>query len=424
MNAIDNLKLTVNVSTESLLSFVPEKKSYDITIPQDCFGALIRLTYSPEFYISIKADQDAGRFGYPQLDPQMGDYIAWSEIPYYEYYGGYIIRLDKREACFDHDLDVNVIIDCGSSEHGTDRYEIHIHRPCGKEIRSLFTENCFHDDEYDINMPFELYVPTTYDGKKKYPLVVALHGTGEIMEPTSAILKKTDMATAWAKDSEEGHNECLVVAPQCTVRYDEDDNWTTLNQFIKNRSDSPFWPMPQLTVLWRLLEKLKADYSIDQDRIYLIGISSGAFGAYVFAMEHRKTIAGMLLACGAANPARIGDLKGIPMWIFHSDDDPLIVPSFTLDPTLKAMDGAGITYRLTRYPKGQVFWQSAHFCWEVMFKDEKTRDWLFAQKMGKDNRSISKVESSMDGHHGHQLSEETTDVAAKAIAAATRVDAI
>lgn len=124
MNAINDLKLIINTSTESLLSFAPDTKSYDITIPQDCFGALLRLDYAPEFYISIRSDRDAGRFGFPQLEPAMGDYIAGTEVPYYEYYNGYIVRFDKREACFDSDLDVTVTIDCGSSEHGTDRYEI------------------------------------------------------------------------------------------------------------------------------------------------------------------------------------------------------------------------------------------------------------------------------------------------------------
>lgn len=423
LNAINNLNLTINASTESLISFSPEKKSYDITIPTDCFGALLRLDYAPEFYISIRADRDAGRFGYAELDPEMGDYIAGSEIPYYDYYRGWILRLDKREACFDHDLDVTVTIDCGSTEHGTDRYTIHIHRPSGQELRDLFTERHFHDAEYDIDMPYELYVPKKYNPKKKYPLVVALHGTGEVMEPTSALLKKTDMATIWAKDSEAGHNECIVIAPHCTVRYDEDDNWTTLNQFARGRTESPFWPMPQLTVVWRLIESLKTEYSIDKDRLYLIGISSGAFGSYVFATDHPDYFAGMIAACGAANPSRITALKGLPMWIFHSDDDPVIVPSYTLEPTLRALDGAGIKYKLTRFPKGQIFWQSGHFCWEVLFKDQEVRDWLFAQRIG-GAKKVKKALGIKGGDHksGHAISEETNEVASKAIAAATQYD--
>ena len=415
MNAINDLKLTINVSTESLIRFDPATKSYDVDIPADCFGALLRLDYAPEYYISVRADRDAGRFGFERLEPDMGDYIAGTEIPYYDYYQGWILRFDKRESCFEQDLDIHVSIDCGSWQ-GTDRYELHIHRPSGKEVRALFQQRQYLDAEYGIDMPYELYVPTRYAPGKKYPLVVALHGTGEVMEPTSAILKKFEMATCWAKDSEAGRNECIVLAPHCNVHYDEDDNWTTLTQFVSKRTDSPFWPMPQLTVLWRLMEQLERDYSIDLDRVYLVGISSGAFGAYVFAMEHRDAFAGMIAACGAANPARINDLRGLPMWIFHSDDDPLIVPSFTLDPTLKALDQAGIAYKVTRFPKGQVFWQSAHFCWEVLFKDPEVRNWLFAQNLAQ--RKERPAQQRREQDDWHYISEETNHIAERAIAAA------
>ncbi len=425
MKPVNNISLTVNTSLDSLIHFNPELKEYDVTVPTDCFGALLRLEYSPEFYISIRADRDAGRFGYADLDPDMGDYIAGSEIPYYDYYGGYIIRLDKREECFEHDLDVNITIDAGSTEHGTDRYEIHIHRDSGREIRSHFLEDTFFDEEYGISMPYALYVPSDYDRRKKYPLVVCLHGTGEIQEPVSAVLKKTQMATSFAEDSEAGIRKCIVLVPKCEIRYDEDDNWTTLNQFIRQRSDSPFWPMPHLTVAWRLIERIKKEYRVDDKRLYLTGISSGAFGAYVLAMDHPHDFAALVAACGAANPQRIESLRHTPLWIFHSADDPLIVPAYTLDPTLAALDKAGIKYRLTRYPEKQVFWQSAHFCWEVVYKDEKMREWMFSQKIGT-LKHLGKKAGMVPGASGmgHGIDDEVNDIAARAIQAATRVDSI
>lgn len=419
MNPIKDLKLTINASTESLIQFNPDIKTYNVEVPTDCFGALLKLEYAPEFYISIRSDRDAGRFGFEGLDPNMGDYLAGTEIPYYEYYGGYIIRLDKRESCFEHDLDALITIDAGSSEHGVDRYEIHIHRDSGKGLRSLFREESFYDEEFGITMPYMLYVPKKYDRRKKYPLVICLHGTGEVQEPIISVMTKTQMATVFAQDSEAGHNECLVLVPKCNVRYDEDDNWTTLNQFIKQRSDSPFWPMPHLTVAWRLIEKIKSEYKVDDRRLYLTGISSGAFGAFVMVMEHPDAFAALVPACGAANPARIGALKNTPMWIFHAADDPLIVPSYTLDPTLAALDKAGIKYRVTRYPAGQIFWQSAHFCWEVLYKDKEMRDWMFSQRIGGMKQIKKKIGiPAGDRKKGHAIDEKVNDIAAQAIAAA------
>lgn len=419
MIPITDLKFLINASTDSQITFDPAVKTYNVTVPTDCFGALLKLEFAPEFYISIRSDRDAGRFGFETLEPDMGDYIAGSEIPYYEYYGGYIIRLDKRESCFANDLDATVTIDAGSTEHGTDRYEIHIHRDSGKDLRDLFRDENYFDEEFGISMPYKLYVPTKYDRRKKYPMVICLHGTGEVQEPIDSVLMKTQMATAFAKDSEAGRNECFVLVPKCNIRYDEDDNWTTLNQFVRQRTDSPFWPMPHLTVAWRLIGKLEKEYKIDDRRLYLTGISSGAFGAYVLAMDHPDAFAALVPVCGAANPARIEALKHTPMWIFHSADDPVIVPDYTLDPTLVALDGAGISYRLTRYPEKQIFWQSAHFCWEKVYKDEELKDWMFSQRIGGFKQVKKKIGiSSGRKKKGHAINDEVRDIAARAIAAA------
>lgn len=425
MNLINNLSFTINESLDNLVRFDSAIKEYDVVVPTDCFGALLKLEYASEFYISIRSDRDAGRFGFEELDPNMGDYIAGTEIPYYDYYGGYIIRLDKREACFEHDLDATITIDAGSTEHGTDRYEIHVHRDSGKEIRSHFQEHSFFDDEYGISMPYLIYVPSNYDSTKRYPLVTCLHGTGEIQEPISAVIKKTQMATAFAEDSEAGLRECIVLVPKCTIRYDEDDNWTTLNQYVRQRTDSPFWPMPHLTVAWRLIEIIKEEYSVDDNRLYLTGISSGGFGAYVLAMDHPHDFAALVAVCGAANPQRVESLKHTPLWIFHAADDPLIVPAYTLDPTLAALDKAGIEYRLTRYPEKQVFWQTAHFCWEVAYKNEELREWIFSQaKDGLNDCGKEEGSASDDGTQGHAIGDEVNNIAAQAIAAARRIDSI
>ncbi|MBQ7676771.1 MAG: hypothetical protein IJT32_00920 [Lachnospiraceae bacterium] len=421
MDPITNVEARINATTDNLIAFSPDQMSYDIEVPSDCFGLLLRLSYNPDYYINVTADRDAGRFGFADLDPEMGDYIAGGSVPYYDYYDGYVVRLDKREFCFDEDLHVNIRIEASNAFDSGKCYEIHLLRRSNRAIRSLFKEDSFYDEEFQIHMPYELYVPTSYNPKKKYPIVIGLHGTGEREEHISAILKKTQMATVWAEDSESGTNECLVLAPQCTIRYNEEDNWTSLNQFIAGHSDSPFWPMPQLTVLWRLLDKLKKDYSIDDKRLYLVGISSGAFGAYVMAMEHPKAFAGLVVACGAANGKRAADLKGTPMWIFHSDDDPLIVPSYTLDPTLAALDAAGVKYRLTRYPKGQVFWQSAHFCWEVVFKEKEMRDWLFSQKIGGWDNIKKKVTKGKAKSNDHGINEKTSEIAKNAIFAASSI---
>ena len=59
MIPVTDLKFIINGFTDSQIQFDPAVKSYDVTVPTDCFGALLKLEFSPEFYISIRADHDA-----------------------------------------------------------------------------------------------------------------------------------------------------------------------------------------------------------------------------------------------------------------------------------------------------------------------------------------------------------------------------
>ncbi len=379
MNIIEDIEVRINLKLESLIKFDPEKHDYKITVPHDCFAIKLKLDYDPDYYISIKADHDSGRYGFEELDPEMGDYIAGSEVPYYEYYDGYIVRLDKRESVYKNDLKETITITASNAYHEPEVYTIRVTRTANKKIRKLFKLETYHDSEFDIDMPYELYVPSDYDPKKKYPVMLALHGTGERMEPTEAILQKMAMATCWAEDSEKGHNQCIVIAPQCIIKYDEDDNWTTVNQFVHKRTESPFYSMPQLKTAWKILEEIEKKYSVDKKRLYLTGTSSGAFGAYEMAMDHPGVFAAIMAVSGACNPTKFDKIKDLAIWVFHADDDTVMNPSWSLEPLLPLMDKAGLNYKLTRYPKGHIFWQSGHFCWEVCYHDKEARDWVFKQ---------------------------------------------
>ncbi len=381
MSAINGIEIYINQTPDSILDFDVNKHHYDIEVPRDCFALRIHMDYDPAYYIRITTDHDAGRYLSEELDPGMGDYIAGQEVPYYDYYDGYLLRLDKRRSCLRSDLHVHIWISAGSYELGNELYEIDLVRKADAATVELFSMESYEDAEFNVRLPYALYVPTDYDPAKKYPIVVGFHGTGEMIEPVEAMLEKMEMGTAWARDSEKGHNQCIVLIPQCIQHYNEEDNWVSLVQFIKGHSNSPFWPLPQLKAVWNLLEKLKSQYSIDEKRMYLTGMSSGGFAVYVLAMDHPGAFAGLVPISAAANPERIHELKGIPIWAFHSDDDPLIVPEWSINPTLKNFDNAGVKYNITRYPKGQVFWQSGHFAWEVCYHNSEMRDWLFKQHL-------------------------------------------
>ena len=84
--------------------------------------------------------------------------------------------------------------------------------------------------------------------------------------------------------------------------------------------------------------------------------------------------------CGGGNPKAMEKLKGLPIWIFHAIDDPLVDYNMWCVPTMKALDDAGVEYKKTIYEAGKVFYPSGHFSWTPAYADKEMRKWLFEQR--------------------------------------------
>ena len=97
------------------------------------------------------------------------------------------------------------------------------------------------------------------------------------------------------------------------------------------------------------------------------------------AVEHPEEFAAIVPVCGGGNPETVKNLKGIPIWIFHAEDDPEVSYEKWCVPTLKALDEAGADYTKTIYEKGKVFYPSGHFSWTPAYANKAMRKWLFEQ---------------------------------------------
>lgn len=380
MSIISGIEVRTNFSMESQIAFDPNNNHYEMVVPTDCFGIILRISYDPSYYIRVTSDHDAGRFDFPEIDPAMGDYRAGDNVPYYDYYGGYVLRLDKRRESFDHEIHQHIYIEASKDFQTAVTYTIDVTRGTDRAVRDHFHEEWFHDNLNGVDLHYELYVPSDYSPERSYPLLVAFHGLGERTQSIDALLKKLRMATAFAEDSENGHNQCIIAVPHCTIS-DPEDCWTSLVQFVDKKSDSPFWPLPKLNSAYGMILDLEQRFHIDRSRLYLTGMSAGAFATFTMAQTHPHEFAGLVAITGAADPSKLEALQGTGVWIFHAEDDPMIPVSWTFDPTVENLRKAGIDFRSTRYPAGMVLWQSAHFSWEPTYHNPEMRDWLFAQHL-------------------------------------------
>jgi predicted peptidase len=209
---------------------------------------------------------------------------------------------------------------------------------------------------------YRLFVPRNYSPKKKYPLVVWLHGSGG---RGSDNLKQISAGNAigsqvWAKPENQSKHPCFVVAPQCPA----DETWAT-SDHIK--------PTRRLELVVELIERLKNEYSIDGDRLYVAGQSMGGFGAWAVMTEHPKMFAAAVPIAGGGDEARAAVIKDIPIWAFHGEKDEAVTVDRSRN-MIEAVKRAGGSPRYTEF-KG-----ADHLIWSKVFSQPELLPWVFSQK--------------------------------------------
>ncbi len=153
-------------------------------------------------------------------------------------------------------------------------------------------------------------LPARYDSTtKKYPLLVFLHGVGELGNGTSdlpkvlnnAVPRLLNQKTFPAQFTVDGKNfSFVVICPQ-------------------------FKQWPVATDVNAMIDYAVAHYRIDPTRIYVSGLSMGGGNTWDYAIAYPNRIAAIVPICGASWPTQqqCGNMAnaGLPVWAFHNDDD-------------------------------------------------------------------------------------------------------
>lgn len=350
--ALTNLSIVTAVQDGKDITFDAATTDYTFNVQSDCYGVKITATAPEGATLTINGEEAVS-----------GE--------------GKIVAIDGSYENYDKVLETPIEIVVSKGEESK-KYTINVVRDCDTDTYALFQALEYKDEKTGETIPYELYVPSDYDATKSYPIVFALHGSGQRAQSVDMVLKRYQMATVWAKDSEKGHNQCIVLAPQCATK-DANENWTTLMTYRNGEAENAFEAMPKLNAAYNLLLKVMDEYSVDKNKVYMTGLSAGGFATYTLAIAHPETFAAIAPDAAGADPTKVSVLKDIPMWIFHAADDPTVKPDEYLYPTLEALDKAGVEYKSTIYKPGTVFGSSAHFSWVPMYATQEFRDWMFAQ---------------------------------------------
>jgi pimeloyl-ACP methyl ester carboxylesterase len=210
-----------------------------------------------------------------------------------------------------------------------------------------------HVPEANGDTAYTLFVPTSYDPQKPSPLVVDLHGLN--ITPLQQILfdGTTDLAERYG---------FIVLAP---MGFNVSSWWgsragtAVATAAVKPGTDTRYsnTELAEIDTM-ALLKSIREQYTIDSDRIYLMGHSMGGAGTYYLGGKYNDIWAGLAPISGAGGivEGAADRYKSLPTLIMHGAKDS-IVPAATSRRAVAALQAVGAPYIYLEFPdKDHEFW--------------------------------------------------------------------
>ena len=202
-------------------------------------------------------------------------------------------------------------------------------------------------DEAQAEMPYTLFIPSSYDPATPTPLVVDLHGLN--VTPLMQILfdGTTDLA--------ERHG-FIVVAP---MGFSVSGGWggrtgNPVETAQLKPGTSVRYATGELSEIdaMRVLEMVRENYTIDEDRTYLMGHSMGGGGAYHLGGTYNDVWAGVVPLAGAGgirDTQTAERFRSLPMLIMHGELDS-IVPAAGSRTSVRWLQSVGAPHIYLEFP--------------------------------------------------------------------------
>lgn len=162
---------------------------------------------------------------------------------------------------------------------------------------------------------YYLYTPSGYNTGAKFPLLIFLHGVGEIgnssLDPKALDKILVHGPPKMIKDKTWAPEFPMVVASiQCH------DSWYDWNKVKK------------------VTEFLMANYQVDTSRIYMTGLSMGGFSVWdqITRFGKKSHLTAAVPISGAVSVYAEGTKNAtlLPIWAFHGADDTTVIPAYDI----------------------------------------------------------------------------------------------
>lgn len=209
------------------------------------------------------------------------------------------------------------------------------------------------------SMCYSLRLPEDYTETKKYPVLMFLHGINNTGKNWDTL---GHLSTLYQYNADIV-NKAIVISPQAP----EMDLWSTNSGGTGEMA-------------FALLKKIEDEYSVDKNRIYIMGLSMGGIGTWGLIEKYPDHFAAASPICGMGDPYNAKKLLNIPIWAWHGTAD-----------TTVGYDWEGSTpkmYDAITKAGGKLMIFSklngvGHDAWTPAFKSREHLCWMFSQVKGK-----------------------------------------
>ena len=210
----------------------------------------------------------------------------------------------------------------------------------------------------DSDQPYGLYVPNEYTASKRWPLVISLHGAGSN--------HRLNLRRVFGSGNRPGEPDARA------SRYFPplpDSDMIVASPLA--RGTMGYQGVAEQDVL-DVLADVRKRFSIDEDRIYLTGLSMGGGGALWIGLTRPDIWAAIAAVCPAPPDGTEGLAKNalnVPVKLFQGAIDPIVPASGTRE-WHKRLVAAGVKADYTEYPGVR------HNSWDYAYRGAAIFDWF------------------------------------------------
>lgn len=160
-----------------------------------------------------------------------------------------------------------------------------------------------HTNTSNVRLPYFYHLPTGNEPARRYPLILILTGGGIDEKNLFSVLPaQFYVHTSYARQAAD---PSLVV-------------------YITRRAGDGDWTSQYLQQSAALLDELMAAFSVDTNRVYVMGSSQAAPASWDLLHLRPGLFAAATLAAGWKGTAPAALIKDVPIRVWHAADDPVV----------------------------------------------------------------------------------------------------